>query len=428
MVRLGRRTRLPPQHMTPIKIRGKRGQKARLRAQQESREEIEELNMTSSEATLAPELPFSKLESLPTEIIESIFLYSKNLELPRASLALGRTLSSTGFKHLVLRAILVDPYLDSSNDETFETGHLQSALLRCRWVDDAMFSYALHQARLAKLTAFFSSKGNVKGAAPHNALLGPGCPVADTSTSTIAQFVESMKSQSAPLDQRRWEWVSYAGKRYTLLFPDYPGRVWFRHHGDPDQEHLIYSDTICGFELRYPCEIPTKVLHGPWSQTKLNFLRSLFNAGATLDWETSNNGEVAETSLREAIVQGDTSFLHLMLRKPEIAPSDSMEEIDSWPSSPAIPITQEHLRLAIFDGGCNTRIVNMLLGRGVSHGLRLDDDDNLNWSLRLDDNEMLDWATAKSEEGDERGKWLLQTIGDWETDRKKGHRISDDAL
>lgn len=387
--------------------------------------------MKSSEATLAPELPFSKLESLPTEIIESIFLYSKNLELPRASLALGRTLSSTGFKHLVLRAILVDPYLDGFiDDETFETGHLQSALLRCRWVDDAMFSHALHQARLAKLTAFFQNPPHsvmydIKDAAPHNALLGPGCPVADTSTSTIAQFVESVKPQSAPLDQRQWEWVSYAGKRYTLLFPDYPGRVWLGKYRKPGQEHTSYDTFICNFQLANPCEIPTKVLHGPWTETKLNFLRSLLDASATLEWETSNNGEVAETSLREAIVQGNTSFLQVMLGEPKIAPLDLQKEIDCWPYRPAIPIRQEHLRLAIFDGGCNTRIVQMLLRKDASHGLGLEDDgvpaddDMQDWGLRLDDNDILDWATAKDEEGDERGTWLLQTIRDWESDRRK---------
>lgn len=414
MDRIGRRTHLPPERMTPIKIRGKRGQKARLRAQRALREAVEERDMTASEGALAAEIPSAKLEFLPTEIIESIFLYSKNLELPRASLALGRALSSTGFKHLVLRAILVDPYLDDCihDDETCETGDLQSALLRCRWVDEDMFSHALHQARLAKLTAFFqnpshASMCNVNGAAPHNALLGPGCPVADTSTSTVAQFVESLKPQSGPLDKRRWEWVSYSDIKYTMLFPDYPGRVWLCKYTGSGHEHTITSRFIYDFQLAHACEIPTKVLHGPWTKTKLNFLHALLNASATLDWETSNNGEVAETSLREAIVQGNTPFLQVMLRQPDIAPSDSEKEIYSWPYCPGIPITQEHLRLAIFEGGCMSKLVNMLLRKGARRGLRLDDID------------MLDWATAKDEEGDERGKWLLQTIRDWESDHKR---------
>ncbi|KAL8646438.1 MAG: hypothetical protein Q9226_006860 [Calogaya cf. arnoldii] len=341
--------------------------------------------MPFSEATCAAGIPSSKLETLPTEIIESIFLYSKNLELPRASLALGTTLSTTGFKHLVLRAILMDPYLeDCIDDETCEFGDLQSALLRCRWVDDAMFSHALHHARLAKLAAFFQnpsvfSMSNVKGAAPHNALLGPGCPVADTSTPTVAQFVESMKAQSAPLDNRRWEWVSYSNEKYNLLFPDYPGRVWLGKYAKPDDEHTISSKFICDFQLAHACEIPTKVLHGPWFESKLNFLHSLLNASAILDWETSNNGEVAETSLREAIVQGNTSFLQVMLRAQDIGPWDgtSQKEVYSWSYHPGIEITQEHLRLAIFDGGCIPSVVNMLLRRGFDKGLRLDDNDML---------------------------------------------------
>ncbi|KAL8852058.1 MAG: hypothetical protein Q9221_003083 [Calogaya cf. arnoldii] len=417
MDRLGRRTHLPPERMTPIKIRGKRGQKARLQAQRELREAAEELDMPSSEAACEAETPPCKLEALPTEILESIFLYSRNLELPRASLALGRTLSTTGFKHLVTRAILVDPYLeDCIDDETCELGDLQSALLRCRWLDDAMFSHALHHARLAKLAAFFQnpsvvSMSEVKGAAPHNALLGPGCPVADTSTPTVAEFVKSMKSQSAPLGERRWEWVSYSNEKYTLLFPTYPGRVLLGKYAKPNDEHTLSSKFICDFQLAHACEIPTKVLHGPWSESKLNFLHTLLNASAILDWETSNNGEVAETSLREAIVQGNISFLRVMLRTPEIAPWESQKETYSWSYHPGIEITQEHLRLAILDGGCIPSIVNMLLGKGFDKG------------LRLDDNDMLDWATAKAEEGDERGEWLLQKIRDQEEDPMTGERI-----
>ncbi|KAL8773563.1 MAG: hypothetical protein Q9209_001668 [Squamulea sp. 1 TL-2023] len=401
--------------MTPIKVRGKRGQKARLRAQRERRAaiEAEDLEMTSSPSPLLSQPIRSKFESLPTEIIESIFLYCKNLELPRASLALGSTLSSTGFKHLVLRAFLIDPYLEHRiDDETCETGNLQSALLRCGWLDEAMFTHALNDARLSKLAAFFqnpspSSMHKAIDVAPHNALLGPGCPVPDTSTPSIASFIDSLKPQSGLCEKRSWEWVSHSDEEFSLQMPEYPGRILLGSPGSLEHEYTSSTELLYDFQLANGCEIPIKVLHGPWSKTKINFLYLLMNACARLDWETSNNGEVAETSFREAIVQGNTSMVQVMLRNPVDAPYGSQNQIHNWPYHPSIPVTQEHLRLAIFDGGCNTSIVNMLLKRGPFNG------------LRLDDNDIVDWATAKDEEHDERGKWLLRMIKDWEADQTR---------
>ncbi|KAL8728732.1 MAG: hypothetical protein Q9166_005219 [cf. Caloplaca sp. 2 TL-2023] len=397
--------------MTPIKIRGKRGQKARLRAQKEVRTRraaIEELHMTSSMSAVEAISARLTLDSLPTEIIESIFLYSKNLELPRSSLALGRALSSTGFKHVVLRAFLTDPYLeDDIDDETCETGDLQSAFLRCRWVDEAMFTHALHHVRTSKLAAFFQnpstlSKSKVTDVAPHNALLGPGCPVGDTSITTIADFGERLKTQPGLLEERQWTWVSNSNEKFSLLMPDYPGRVWLGRYNSPDDEYTSSSEFVCDFQLAHGCEIPIKVLHGPWTESKVNFLHSLMNASAGLDWETSNNGEVAENSLKEAILQGNMSLLQVLLRKPNVCLSQL--EIYSWPYHPSVPLTQEHLRMAIFQGGCKRDIIRMLLQRGHTNGLRLDDGD------------MADWAIAKDEEGDERGTWLLQEIKSWEAD------------
>ena len=405
----GRRTQLPRERMTPIKIKGKKGQKARLRAQREERAVAEEMDMTSSSAALDVEQVPSKLECLPTEIIESIFLYSRNIDLPRASLALGRILSSTGFKHLVLRAFLVDPYFH--NDLSHETGKLQSALLRCRWVDEAMFTHALHQVRLLKLTDFFqnllpSYMAEIQDVSPHNALLGPGCPVADTSTATIAQFVESMNSKSGRGEQGRWEWVSQTNQKVILTMPAYSGKaVCHCDVADKDAWPGPVS-TIFDFRLAYRCQIPSKALHGPcpWPEAKLDFLHALMSARAGLDWETSNNAEVAEMSLREAIVQGNTPLLHVLLCLPDVGLSNPYDVFSSWSYETSITVTQEHLRLAIFEGGCNTKIIDMLLYRGRDCGLRLDDDD------------MVDLATAKNEEGDERGRWLLHKIKDWEPD------------
>ena len=280
--------------MTPIKIRGKRGQKARLRAQRKTREAADVPDMaTSTIIETAAETQRSKLESLPTEIIESIFLYSMNVELPRASLTLGRLLSSTGLKHLVLRAFLTEPYLEDALDDE-ALGGQQSALLRCRWVDRAIFIHALHDVWLGKLVVLFQNPSpiffnDVSEIPQHDSLLGPGCPIADTSTSTVAQFVKSFVPQSRFLEDRRWEWVAHSGVKLTLTLDDCSGEMWFSRN--VNQTYTPRYRCICRFRLANPCNIPTKVLHGPWTESKLWFLRALLNFNATLDWETDNNGK-----------------------------------------------------------------------------------------------------------------------------------------
>ncbi|KAL9012439.1 MAG: hypothetical protein Q9180_009096 [Flavoplaca navasiana] len=291
---VGRRTTLPPERLTPIKIRGTRGQKVRLRAQRKTKEAADAADMAiSTIIETAVEVQRFKLESLPTEIIESIFLYSMNVELPRASLMLGRVLSSIRIKHLVLRAILLNPYLEGAlDDET--SGNLQSTLLRSRWVDRAMFTHALHELWLAKLVALFQGPSlfpsiDETDTTKHNTLLGPGCPIADTSTSTIAHFVKSFELQSGLLDNRRWKWVSYSDEKLTLTLCDYTGEIWISRGGG--LEYSPRRRSICQFQLAKACKIPTKVLHGPWTESKLWFLRALLNSNATLDWETNNNGK-----------------------------------------------------------------------------------------------------------------------------------------
>ncbi|KAL9626419.1 MAG: hypothetical protein Q9204_007321 [Flavoplaca sp. TL-2023a] len=444
MDRVGRRTTLPPERMTPIKIRGRRGQKARLRAQQKTKEAADAADMASSTIIeTTAEVQRSKLESLPTEIIESIFLYSMNVELPRASLMLGRVLSSTGIKHRVLRAILLNPYLEGAfDDET--SGNLQSTLLRCRWVDRAMFTHALHELWLAELVALFQNpspifSNDVSETPQHVSLLGPECPIADTSTSTIAQFVKSFEPQTRLLENRQWEWVSYSGVKFTLIIDDWSGKIWFeRTASDPCD---FPRGSIYQFRLANACNIPTKVLHGPWTESKLWFLRVLLSCNATLEWETNNNGkqlsellsysfglpshsnywtysqdnpivailtsnlslgEVAELSLCEAIVQGNTALLEILLSERPMPPY-----------FPVIPLTQKHIRLAIFEGGCNTKTIKLLLEQSrylnsVNECPRGDID------LRLDDDDILEWATAKAEVGDDRGHWLLRIIKGWE--------------
>ncbi|PKY06767.1 hypothetical protein P168DRAFT_325590 [Aspergillus campestris IBT 28561] len=100
----------------------------------------------------------SHLESLPVELLERIFLYALNLQLPRASPALGAALSREGvYRALILRAFWDDHYDGNDGEGVEGTGAwmsisrmfrpmdappvlsyeersaLQVGVLRCRW-------------------------------------------------------------------------------------------------------------------------------------------------------------------------------------------------------------------------------------------------------------------------------------------------------
>ncbi|KAL8810364.1 MAG: hypothetical protein Q9223_002495 [Gallowayella weberi] len=400
--------------MTPLKVRGRRGQKARLRAQRKEQERLAAIQggdtispISTPERTYVP----SRLESLPTEIIESIFLYSRNINLPRASLALGHTLSSTSFKHVVLRNWLTDPYLDRKLSG--KISKLQSALLRCRWFDEPMLMHALQQVCISSLAAFFQnpssySMGRVTNAPPHNALLGLGCPIADTSTMTITAFVENLQVWSASSRRSQsWEWISHSNEKFQLAIPDYAGMIQLGTFDVPDDQSPPSFNPLCDFKLAYGCEIPAKVLHRPWTKSKRDFLDALMSVGTELNWITSSNGEVAEKSLREAILQEDNSTVEVLLRRSGtcrwlVGGLGTKGQVP-FVAPPGIRVELVHIRLAIFEGGCNPGIVRMLALAIPSKELPVDDDD------------IMEWATARKERGDKRAMWLLEEIGTWRT-------------
>jgi hypothetical protein len=49
------------------------------------------------------------------------------------------------------------------------------------------------------------------------------------------------------------------------------------------------------------CQIPEKLLHGPWTDEKCDFLELAIRGNAQVDWVTSTSGEVAEQGFMQAI-------------------------------------------------------------------------------------------------------------------------------
>lgn len=382
MLRPPRRTDLPPERMTPVRVRGKRGQKALLQAQKKRVMQ----QAPSEESETIPEPAHPTLERLPNEILERIFLFSRNVALPQASLTLGKALSSTYVKHRLLRALFTDECMGNNLHLVNElsVGRLQSKLLRCRWVDLPSIQRALAASMtsmlcllLGKPTEIFSGRDPLTLGIP-NALAETGCPLQDYSTAELSNFVDDVFSNPTNGEAQRcltWPFHDKIGNRSVVI--------------DAERAAIRMSHNPVAYVLgpRRGCEIPTRLLHGPWTTSKMDFLEFLKYIRVTIDPEHSNNHEVAMESLKDAIVQGDLSVASLLTRWY----GDGRDNY-------FLPVSEEHVRLAIFEGGCNKEMINLLELRGYP--------ENINWNR----DDFVEWAIEHKARGDERGSWLLETL------------------
>ncbi|KAI4100271.1 MAG: hypothetical protein L6R37_005591 [Teloschistes peruensis] len=168
--------------------------------------------------------------------------------------------------------------------------------------------------------------------------------------------------------------------------------IWWQRASGIDR-----CDPIYPFGLAPGCNIPTKLLHGPWTDSKIEFLETLKLAGAELDWETGNSGEVAESSLKEAILQGNVRVLKALSKRPSV---DLMPPMELYSPETGVPLTQKHLRLAILEAGCDERVVTAIV-------------DALESRSSLRDSDFYEWAVDQDVKGNERGTWLLRQLDSW---------------
>ncbi|KAL9577707.1 MAG: hypothetical protein Q9212_006195 [Teloschistes hypoglaucus] len=404
-----RRTNLAPEQMTLVRIRGKPGQKKRLRAVHEQRAQQAITEQTTSFSPLN-EPRLSMLESLPTEILESIFLYSQNFSFPGSSLTLCRALSSRHLQNLTLRSILTPIKPDQvTEDESKELGKLQSNLLRWRWTNYSTIQRRLCDLQVIALASFIHHSPSlaenphlVWGEIPRfqkDDILGPACPLGDASLSAIRRFFDSLGTKG-PTESIRWmgKWTSNSNDEINLWMPSYNCLPMFMSW----KRAFVFggcSKPIGPFELASGCKIPTKLLHGPWTDSKIDFLETLKLAGAELDWETGNSGEIAESSLKEAILQGNVKVVKALSKRPSV---DLMPPMEQYSREVGVPLTPEHLWLAISEAGCDERVVTAIV-----------DAFDLESRSRSRDNDIYGWAVDQESKGNERGTWLLHQLDSW---------------
>ena len=370
------------------------------------------------------------LEKLPVELLETIFLHNLNISLPQASPIIGAKLASKHVKsQLVWRALSMGRPGPQSCEYValypikLDCAEAQSALLRLRWMTIDF---------LRQLVPEFITKTLVRELSERKRQwLGKGPPVTNETESTIRQYLEDTALRFTSTNQDdlpifgNVSWLIENPRRFIRLsFGFHNGLVSIeerRLRGSRESAWYIMSPfaeydqwrVFCGVN---GCKVPEKLLHGPWTSKKCDFLEMLIQGNATVDWVSTTSGEIAEQGLMQAVREGNARATRLLVSGSERAlpfspESQKFEMVGSgpWPREDFVQTKVDyvrgigvvprtiHLRTAVIEAGCQQDVVeSLLLGDGAN--------------IDFEDRAVLDWAVEKKFLGDERGQWLLSKL------------------
>ena len=377
------------------------------------------------------------LEQLPTELLETIYLYNLNLSLPQASPIIGSKLASKHVKTQTLFRVCSAATLRTYPSEQatlfpnmIDHAEAQSTILRMRWMTLTF---------LRQLIPDYITKTLVRELSERRLQwLGKGPLVTQESETTIRHYLEDHLLGLTRRNQDDLPVVSYVSWRIEqpsrlirISFSLRDGIVAVEerciHGGENSLQHvrLLSADRhqwriFCGIN---GCKVPGKLLHGPWTTDKCDFLEMVIRGNATVDWVGTTSGEIAEEGLIQALREGNARAIRLLVTRagsgcphrlwdfPYYTNSIGCQKIEPgpWPreggfkadafdviGAGVVPQTR-HLRTAVLEAGCRRDIVDMLLNTE-------------NTNIDLEDRAILDWAAEKKVRGDERGGWLLTRL------------------
>ena len=351
----------------------------------------------------------SGFERLPTEILELIFFQCLNLNLPLASSNLGSALSSFYVKsRLFFMAFSSDhfSYYDfklQHSDQLLgilwserEIAILQTSILQRRW----MTMDFLHQCMPLYLEKVWQSLGMISGLeAVHDIV--PRSLTAATATSYIMEAGQAGVGWFMRYNQTRSaQW--WFGTERLFIGTGLPDGWVSLHEANSGPKWLRKRFMCC----KPTCQIPDRLLIGPWHGSEGHLLEAMLRNGATsgLTWASSNAEDLGFiNALREKNQMVLEFFTNGKWR--DWTPHVSAPERFHGPLSPAIfkniglgfVVSSTHLADAAIKYDCSFEILKVILNR---HDLP-DFNDPADRPLRA-------WAQRKRAEGDPRGEWILR--------------------
>ena len=422
--------------MTPIRVRGKK-QNGSMKHRQAINFSPPSGSINDSMAKSAGNL--STLERLPTELLQQIFLQSLNLDLPRASLLLGSALSSLHVKILlVFKAFSSGTGYGLKHSvellqilhTTKEVAKLQSAILRLRWMDLAFLRHCIRIFFEKTLLQLFTDhKFDWKETGPE--------PTKSNVVDLVAMayqdhLVGAAQSGMLGLQQYTWNLGGPIQLDLSLGFRD--GLIRFHVHA-AGHHPILPCFGLSRWRLLYcldDCQIPDKLLHGPWTDDKCDFLEVVTRGGAVIDWINSTAGEIADAGLSDAVREQNQRAVEVLVQIPIRAvrpagyldygadhihrPCDGvnyrkMPEFictkNSSQSSVGVRPRTEHLMIAVNQPVFHKGIAKCLM---TGPGSRIDKEDE----------RIVQWALQKKISGDRHGTWLYQMLSNLEISPERG--------
>ena len=304
----------------------------------------------------------SALEQLPTEILQEIFLLAPNLNLPLASPLLGKRLSSDYLKtELVIQAFSTPPqtltktkhspfsqsdfsFVPGYSAESIRSTNLCQLLLNQKWLtydffknSQKVYLYRVAEKKLrifgkgssetdittalaslrrsfdryTSIGGFDLSKGNEARHGKAGLLPGDGSFVWTRPASRSIAFALLGNGSTLRIDMLKGaQWPSSVCRNSEgdKLYKDF-GSMWY------NGVECLAACSMTQFPGRLSyCNIPQKLLHGPWLQEKGDFLILLLtNRVRKINDMRSMAAEVASKGLEDAIRENNVLAVSTLL-------------------------------------------------------------------------------------------------------------------
>lgn len=304
----------------------------------------------------------SNFEQLPTEIVQDIFEYSNNINLPLSSLIFSSQLSAESIYVRFATDLLYAADCGAFSGQVCSTAAAISRMLQCRWMSWRIFKAAVQGcfARAERAVHERRKRDTIE-----NDMNGSDDPNSDEEN---PQSVQPIATASASPEEE------------MVLLPLPP------LFEEPFEERRYYH-------LHAPIQLPDKLLRGPWTPDKMHLLYYLVWNDVGINWSLSSRGEVATRGLQSAIEQRNRKVVAILV-------------------SPVVGVVSSaaNVKSAVVDHGCDQTVVFHLVQAVLRARITERTTGETVTDVDFRDASLWHWARRVKEAGNRKGDWLTDVL------------------